>query len=83
MAKILITDPIHEDGLRLLKEIGQVDLKIGLTREQLLREVGDYDVLVVRSATKVTRDIIEAGRNLKLIARAGAGLDNIDVEAAA
>ncbi|MEM2908318.1 MAG: hydroxyacid dehydrogenase [Candidatus Hadarchaeales archaeon] len=83
MTKILITDPIHEDGIELLKEIGQVDVKIGLTPGQLLREVTDYDVLVVRSATKVTREVIEAGRNLKLIARAGAGLDNIDVEAAA
>lgn len=83
MTKILITDPIHEDGIKLLKEIGQVDVKIGLSQEQLLLEVGDYDVLVVRSATKVTREVIEAGRNLKLIARAGAGLDNIDVEAAA
>ncbi len=82
LTKILITDPIHEDGIRLLKEIGQVDVKIGLNQEQLLLEVGDYDVLVVRSATKVTREVIEAGKNLKLIARAGAGLDNIDVEAA-
>ena len=83
MTKILITDPIHEEGIKLLKEIGRVDVKIGLSPEQLLREVGEYDVLVVRSATKVTREVIEAGRNLKLIARAGAGLDNIDLEAAA
>jgi D-3-phosphoglycerate dehydrogenase len=83
LTKILITDPIHEEGIKLLKEIGRVDVKIGLSPEQLLREVGEYDVLVVRSATKVTREVIEAGRNLKLIARAGAGLDNIDLEAAA
>lgn len=82
MTRILITDPMHEDGIKLLKEVGRVNVKTGMTNEQLLREIGDYDVLVVRSATKVSREVIEAGKKLKVIARAGVGLDNIDVEAA-
>lgn len=82
MTRILITDPIHEDGIKLLKEVGRVDVKTGMTNEQLLREIGGYDVLVVRSATRVSKEVIEAGKNLKVIARAGVGLDNIDVEAA-
>ena len=82
MAKILITDRIHEDGIKMLREVGEVDVKTGLTTKQLLEEIKGYDVLVVRSATKVTKDVIEAGRKLKIIARAGAGLDNIDVQAA-
>ncbi|MDI6819957.1 MAG: hydroxyacid dehydrogenase [Candidatus Hodarchaeaceae archaeon] len=82
MTRILITDPIHEDGIRLLKEVGRVNVKTGMTNKQLLREIGSYDVLVVRSATKVSKEVIEAGKKLRMIARAGVGLDNIDVEAA-
>jgi len=82
LVKILVTDPIHEDGIKMLEEVGEVDVKTGLTPTQLLGEIKGYDVLVVRSATKVTKDTIEAGRKLKIIARAGVGLDNIDVQAA-
>jgi len=82
LVKILVTDPIHEDGIKMLEEVGGVDVKTGLTTKQLLEEIKGYDVLVVRSATKVTKDVTEAGRKLKIIARAGAGLDNIDVQAA-
>ena len=82
MIKILVTDPIHEDGIKMLREVGEVDVRTGLTTKQLLGEIKGYDVLVVRGATKVTKDIIEAGRKLKIIARAGVGLDNIDVQAA-
>jgi len=82
LVKILVTDPIHEDGIRMLKEVGGVDVRTELTPKQLLGKIKGYDVLVVRSATKVTKDVIDAGRKLKIIARAGAGLDNIDVQAA-
>jgi len=82
LVKILVTDPIHEDGIKMLEGVAGVDVKTGLTPKQLLEEIKGYDVLVVRSATKVTKDVIEAGRKLKIIARAGAGLDNIDVQAA-
>jgi len=81
LVKILVTDPIHEDGIEMLEGVGEVDVRTGLTTKQLLEEIKGYDVLVVRSATKVTKDTIEAGRKLKIIARAGAGLDNIDVQA--
>lgn len=82
MVKILVTDPIHGDGIKILEEIGEVDVKTELTPTQLLGAIKDYDVLVVRGATKVTKEIIGAGRKLKIIARAGVGLDNINVQAA-
>ena len=82
MVKILVTDKIHEDGIRSLREFADVEVATGLKPAELLERVKGYDVLVVRSATKVTKDVIEAGKQLKVIARAGAGLDNIDVEAA-
>jgi len=80
--KILVANSIHEDGVRELKKIGDVEVRTGMSREELLERVKDADVLVVRSATKVTREVIEAGEKLKIIARAGVGLDNIDVAAA-
>jgi len=82
LVKILVTDQIHDDGIKMLEQIGEVDVKTGLTPNQLLEEIKGYDVLVVRSATKVTKEVIDAGENLKIIARAGVGLDNIDVQAA-
>lgn len=80
--KILVADSIHEDGIRELSKLGEVEVRTGMSREELIERVRDVDVLVVRSATKVTRDVIEAGKKLKIIARAGVGLDNIDVGAA-
>ncbi|MHA1505906.1 MAG: D-2-hydroxyacid dehydrogenase [Candidatus Asgardarchaeia archaeon] len=81
MVKVLVTDPIHESAITKLRERGfEVDVKLGLGKEELKRSVGDYDVIVVRSRTKVDREVIDEGKKLKLIARAGVGLDNIDVE---
>ena len=81
--KVLVCDPIHEDGIKILKDAGfEIDISPEISYEELKEEVGDYDVLVVRSRTKVTREIIEAGEKLKVVGRAGAGIDNIDVEAA-
>ena len=82
MAKILVTDPIHEEGIRALREFAEVDVATGLKLAELLEKVRGHDVLIVRSATKVTEKVIDAGEQLKVIARAGAGLDNIDVKAA-
>jgi len=85
MAKILITDHIHPDGIKLLEQLDgveAVDAKFGLPREKLIQEIREYDVLIVRSATKVTKEVIDAGDKLKIVARAGVGLDNIDVNAA-
>ncbi len=67
--------------MRILEARGlHIDYKPGLGRDELLKIIGDYDVLVVRSRTKVRRDVIDRGEKLKVIARAGVGLDNIDVE---
>ena len=82
MVKILVSDPIHRAGIELLEQLGEVEVKVGLSPEELMKSIKGQDVLVVRSATKVTREVIEAGENLKVIARAGMGLDNIDVRAA-
>jgi phosphoglycerate dehydrogenase-like enzyme len=79
---ILIADPIAEEGIDLLQEHADVDVKIDLSREQLLDEIADYDALVVRGITLITTEIIDRGLNLKVIARAGSGLENIDVVAA-
>ncbi|MBV6429417.1 MAG: Hydroxypyruvate reductase [Haliscomenobacter sp.] len=80
MIKILANDGINPDGKTLLEEAGyQVDTT-RIAQPELLSAIGAYDVLIVRSATKVTKEVIDAGRNLKIIARGGVGLDNIDVE---
>ncbi|MBU4345998.1 MAG: phosphoglycerate dehydrogenase [Candidatus Omnitrophica bacterium] len=82
--KILVSDPLSDEGLKILTSVKefQVDVKLKLTPEALKDTIKDYDALIVRSATKVTRDIIEAAKKLRLIGRAGVGLDNIDLEAA-
>lgn len=81
--KILVTDPIHEEGLKMLCDAGfQVDLAYGISVDELVEKIKDYDVVIVRSRTKVTREVIEAGEKLKVIGRAGVGLDNIDLKAA-
>jgi D-3-phosphoglycerate dehydrogenase len=79
--KVIVSDSIADAGVEMMRQAGiEVDVKTGLAPEELERTIGDYDVLVVRSATKVRKPIIEAGKTLKLIVRAGVGLDNIDVE---
>ena len=81
--KVLVCDPIDEEGVKMLKEKGfVVDYKPNITAQELKNVVANYDALLVRSRTKVTKEIIEAGKNLKAIGRAGVGLDNIDLEAA-
>jgi D-3-phosphoglycerate dehydrogenase len=81
--KVLISDPIAEEGIRILKDSGyDVSVQTDLSPEQLVETIEDYDAIVVRSATKVTRPVIEAGKKLKVIGRAGVGLDNVDREAA-
>src|SRR4030043_520557 len=80
--RILIADPVAKEGIEALKAQAEVDVKIGLKPEELKSLIGDYEALIVRSETKATADIIQAGKKLQVIARAGVGLDNIDVEAA-
>jgi len=84
MYKILVSDPLSEEGIKILKEIKefQVDIKTDLKPENLKEIIKDYDAFIVRSATKVNKDIINAALKLKVIGRAGVGLDNVDLEAA-
>lgn len=81
--KVLISDNISSKGIDILKKAGlEVDIKTGMNPDQLKACIGDYHGLIIRSSTKVTSDIIEAATNLKVIARAGSGLDNVDKIAA-
>jgi len=81
--KVLVCDSIHEEGVERLKQAGfEVHVNPAISGEELKQIVSEYDALIVRSRTKVTKEIIQAGKRLKAIGRAGAGLDNIDVEAA-
>jgi len=80
--KVLVADPIAPEGIEILKKHAEVDVKTGLKPEDLISIIGEYEGLMVRSETKVTAKVIEAGKKLQVIARAGVGIDNIDVEAA-
>jgi D-3-phosphoglycerate dehydrogenase len=80
--KILVADPVAKEGIEALRAQAEVDVKLGLKPEELKGIIGDYEAFIVRSETKATADIIEAGKKLQVIARAGVGLDNIDVDAA-
>lgn len=81
MYKILVSDALHEKGMEILKGCSdlQVDVKVGLPVDELKKIVGGYDALAVRSATKVNDDLLKCATNLKVICRAGIGVDNIDV----
>ena len=78
--KILVTESLDEAGLSLLRNYTQVDVKKNLSDEELRAIIGDYDALVVRSRTDVTEAVLAAGCNLRVVGRAGTGVDNIDVE---
>ncbi len=82
--KVLVSDALSEVGVKIFEETSgiEVDVKTGLAPEELKEIIGEYDGLAIRSATKVTADIIEAAVNLKVIGRAGIGLDNVDIPAA-
>ncbi len=80
--RILVVEKIAESGIQFLREDFQVDYQTDMEREELLARIGDYHALIVRSATRVDEEIIQAGDRLQVIGRAGVGVDNIDVEAA-
>jgi D-3-phosphoglycerate dehydrogenase len=80
--KILLTDGLEENGQAIMCTFAQVDNRSGITPEELLSVIGDYDALVVRGRTKVTSAVFEAGKKLKVVGRAGVGVDNIDLNAA-
>ncbi|MGH2608730.1 MAG: phosphoglycerate dehydrogenase [Tepidiformaceae bacterium] len=80
--RILVADPVAREGVEMLRGVGDVDVRTGLSAEDLVACIPEYDALVVRSETKVTRAVLEAGRKLMAVGRAGVGVDNIDLEAA-
>lgn len=82
MPKVLVSDQIDQIGIDILLQVAHVDVKTGLSATELIESVGQYDALMIRSSTKVTAQVIEAAHRLKIIGRAGVGVDNIDVEAA-
>lgn len=84
MYKVLVTDPLNDHGIRLLMEAEDVSVvkKTGLSEEALIEEIPDYHALLVRSQTKVTERVFDAAKNLKVVGRAGVGVDNIDMPAA-
>jgi D-3-phosphoglycerate dehydrogenase len=79
-AKILVSDPLDKEGLDILKASGfPVDEKSGLTEDELCSIIGDYDCLIIRSGTNVTKKVIDAGKKLRVVGRAGVGVDNVDI----
>ena len=82
--RVIVTDSLSEVGIKKLREFAEVDIELDLSKEDLKERIADYDAIVIRSGTKVTKEIIEAGSTgrLKVIGRAGVGVDNIAVETA-
>jgi D-3-phosphoglycerate dehydrogenase len=82
MTKVLVSDPIDQSGIDILTQVAQVDQRAGLSQEELKGIIGDYDALMIRSGTQVTADVIKAAERLRIIGRAGVGVDNVDVPTA-
>jgi D-3-phosphoglycerate dehydrogenase len=80
--KVLIADKLAEEGIKILRPHAEVDVKTELKPEELVAIIGDYEALLVRSQTKVTAEVIQAGKKLQVIGRAGVGVDNIDLDEA-
>jgi len=79
--RVLVCDAIDQRGIEIMKKAGlQVDYKPEIKADELIKSVKDYDILVVRSRTKVTKEVIDTNTKMKIIARVGVGLDNIDVK---
>lgn len=82
MRRVLVADAIAGEGIERLRQVGEVDVSTGLSEAELVGAIGEYDALVVRSQTRVTRCVIEAAGRLRVVGRAGVGVDNIDLNAA-
>ena len=82
MSKVLVSDSVDQAGIDILSQVASVDVKLNLKPEELQQVIGEYDALMIRSGTRVTQEVIEAATNLKIIGRAGVGVDNVDVPAA-
>ncbi len=79
---VLVVDGLEESGLAILRRSAHVAVQEGVQAEELLRMIGDYEALIVRGRTKVTAQVFEVGRRLRVVGRAGVGVDNIDLQAA-
>jgi len=77
--KVLVTEQISDEGIEILRNCAEVDIRLNLNPDELISIIGDYEALVVRSQTQVSAKVMEAGKKLQVIARAGVGVDNIDV----
>ena len=82
MTKVLITDPIDQTGIDILSQVAQVDQKIGISNSELASIIEEYDALMIRSGTQVTEEIINSSNKLRIIGRAGVGVDNVDLDQA-
>jgi len=80
--KVLVTEAISDAGIAILEQAAPVDVRVGLNGAELVAAIAAYSVLIVRSATQVTAEVIAAGERLRIIGRCGVGVDNIDVPAA-
>jgi D-3-phosphoglycerate dehydrogenase / 2-oxoglutarate reductase len=80
--KVIVTDEVAAEGLALLQQDPRVemDVRLGLSKDELLSVIGDYEVIITRSGTTVDRDLLDAGKKLRMVARAGVGIDNVDVD---
>ena len=84
MKKILVSDKLADDGINFLNEQTdiQVHIQVGMNEDELCEIIGDFDALLIRSDTKVTKRVLQAATNLKVVGRAGIGVDNVDIPAA-
>lgn len=82
--RVLVTDEVDHEGVELLQAVPEIEVVVKPTRPlpELLEDIGDYDALIGRSATRISRELLEAGTRLKVIGRAGVGVDNVDLERA-
>jgi len=79
MPKVLVSDSIDQAGIDILSQVAQVDVQIGLSPQELINIIPEYDAWMIRSGTRITKEMIAAGDRLKIIGRAGVGVDNVDV----
>ncbi|MEL7086238.1 MAG: phosphoglycerate dehydrogenase [Cyanobacteria bacterium P01_A01_bin.3] len=82
MPKVIVTDSIDPAGIDILSQVAQVDVKLKLSPDELVAAIPEYDAIMIRSGTQVTKEVIEAGQSLKIVGRAGVGVDNVDIPAA-
>jgi len=80
--KIIVADGLNERGLEILSKAAQVDERAGISSEELIKVISEYDALIVRGQTRVNADVFSAASNLKVVGRAGVGVDNIDLAVA-